>query len=44
MWKNKLKSLDLANDLVGNFDYLAHAHVQLGTSKLDLRRKKSHNL
>ncbi len=34
MWKNKIKSLDLANNLVGNFDYLAHAHVQISGNTL----------
>ncbi len=34
MWKNKLQHLDLAADLVGNFDNVAHAHVRVSGNTL----------
>lgn len=34
MWKNKLQSFDLAADLVGSFDNLAHAHVRISGNTL----------
>ncbi len=34
MWKNKLQNFDLAADLVGNFDNLAHAHVRVAGNTL----------
>lgn len=34
MWKNQLQSFDLAADLIGNFDNLAHAHVRVSGNTL----------
>ncbi len=34
MWKNKLRTLDLGNDLIGNFDNIAHAHVKIAGNTL----------
>ena len=34
MWKNKLQNFDLAADLVGNFDNLAHACVRISGNTL----------
>ena len=33
-WKNKLNSFNLANDLVGTFDNVAHAHVRIAGNTL----------
>lgn len=34
MWKSKLQDYDLASDLVGNFDNIAHAHVRIAGNTL----------
>ena len=34
MWKNQLQQFDLAADLVGNFDQIAHAHVRIAGNTL----------
>ncbi len=34
MWKNKLQTFDLANDLVGNFKQVAHANVRIAGNTL----------
>lgn len=34
MWKNQLRHLDLAADLVGNFDNIAHANVRIAGNTL----------
>ena len=34
MWKKQLQNFDLASDLVGNFDSIAHAHVRISGNTL----------
>ena len=34
MWKNKLQKIDLAADLVGSFEQIAHAHVRIAGNTL----------